>query len=168
MFRSISLSLFTIGGGLKEMSTKAVQQETYATKLIAQCEQVGQKLLALADEMPANKFEFKPIESARPLEEVLRHVAYWNYYVADSARGKTPDDSGNELPKEKFSTKVQIIKALKQSVTDACTALKVSRKLTPDTMDLIVMFLAHNSEHYGQLAVYARLNGIVPPASRNS
>ena len=34
------------------------------------------------------------------------------------------------------------------------------------TLELILTFLEHNSEHYGQLAVYARLMGIVPPASR--
>ena len=33
-------------------------------------------------------------------------------------------------------------------------------------LELILTFLEHNSEHYGQLAVYARLMGIVPPASR--
>jgi uncharacterized damage-inducible protein DinB len=34
--------------------------------------------------------------------------------------------------------------------------------------EMLVTFIEHNSEHYGQLVVYARLNGIVPPASRAS
>jgi hypothetical protein len=33
-------------------------------------------------------------------------------------------------------------------------------------VDTVVSYLGHNAEHYGQLAVYLRLDGIVPPASR--
>jgi hypothetical protein len=32
--------------------------------------------------------------------------------------------------------------------------------------ELVATFLEHTSEHYGQLAVYARMKAIVPPASR--
>jgi uncharacterized damage-inducible protein DinB len=150
------------------MSTKAAQQETVSAKLIARWEQVCQKLTALADEMPANKFHYKPIESVRTFEEVLRHVAFWNYYVADSARGKTPNDAANELSKEEFPTKAAVIKVLKRSAADAAVALKEHpAQLTPEMAEMVVMFIEHNSEHYGQLAVYARLSGIVPPASRN-
>jgi uncharacterized damage-inducible protein DinB len=35
-----------------------------------------------------------------------------------------------------------------------------------DTTELMISFIEHNCEHYGQLVVYARLQGIVPPASR--
>jgi uncharacterized damage-inducible protein DinB len=150
------------------MSTKAAQQETVSAKLIARWEQTCQKLAALADEMPANKFDYQPIESVRTFAEVLRHVAFWNYYVADSARGKTPNDAANELSKEEFPTKADVIKALKQSAADAAGALKEhSAQLTPEMTEMVVTFIEHNSEHYGQLAVYARLNGIVPPASQN-
>jgi hypothetical protein len=36
---------------------------------------------------------------------------------------------------------------------------------TPDAMAQWSGFIAHSSEHYGQLVVYYRLNGLVPPAS---
>jgi uncharacterized damage-inducible protein DinB len=150
------------------MSTKAAQQETVPAKLIARWEKVCQKLTALADEMPANKFHYKPTESVRTFEEVLRHVAFWNIYVADSARGKTPNDAANELSKEEFPTKAAVVKTLRRSAADAAAALKhYPAQLTPEMTEMVVMFIEHNSEHYGQLAVYARLNGIVPPASRN-
>src|SRR4030095_13388945 len=118
------------------MSTKAAQQETVAAKVIARWEQICEKLAALADEMPANKFHYKPTETVRTFDEVLRHVAFWNYYVADSARGKTPNDSANELPREEFSTKAQVIKALRQSAADASAALKKVPKLAPKTVEM--------------------------------
>ena len=149
------------------MSTKAAQQETVSTKLIGRWEQICQKLATLADEMPASKFHYKPTESVRTFEEVLRHVAFWNLYVADSAQGKTPNDAANELSKEEFPTKAAVMKALRRSAADAAAALKDrSAQLTPEMAEMVVMFIEHNSEHYGQLSVYARLNGIVPPASR--
>jgi len=37
--------------------------------------------------------------------------------------------------------------------------------LSSEQSEMLVSFIEHNSEHYGQLVVYARLNGIVPPAS---
>jgi hypothetical protein len=30
----------------------------------------------------------------------------------------------------------------------------------------VLSYLGHASEHYGQLVIYYRLNGLVPPASR--
>jgi uncharacterized damage-inducible protein DinB len=36
------------------------------------------------------------------------------------------------------------------------------------TIEMLATFIEHTTEHYGQLVVYARLNGIVPPASREA
>jgi uncharacterized damage-inducible protein DinB len=87
--------------------------------------------------------------------------------VADRARGKQSDEAANELPKAEFSTKAEVLAALKGSTADAAKALKEnSSGLTPEHCEMLVSFIEHNCEHYGQLVVYARLNGIVPPASR--
>ena len=57
---------------------------------------------------------------------------------------------------------------LKRTAADATEALKMNLpNLNPDLAELLVTFLEHNCEHYGQLVVYARLNRIVPPASRS-
>jgi len=32
-------------------------------------------------------------------------------------------------------------------------------------VDTMISFIEHSGEHYGQLVMYARLNGVVPPAS---
>ena len=149
------------------MATKAVRLGTVSAKLIGRWEQVGQKLSALAEEIPENKFDYRPVDGARTFAEVLRHLAFWNRYVADSARGRKADDATNELPKDKYSTKKRILDALKESVADAAEALKAnSSEMSPETAEMVVTFIEHNCEHYGQLVVYARLNGIIPPASR--
>jgi hypothetical protein len=149
------------------MATKVVQQGTVSAKLIGRWEQVCQKLTALAEEVPENKFDYRPVQVVRTFADVLRHVAFWNQYVADSARGRKGDDTANELPRDGYSTKTRIVDALKRSAADAADALKENASgLSPEMAEMVVTFIEHNCEHYGQLVVYARLNQIVPPASR--
>ena len=135
--------------------------------LIDQWEQIGRKLTALAEEFPEDRYEFGPIQDVRTFADVLRHVAFWNQYVALTARGKEADDKLNELPKAEYSSKAKIIDVLRRSIAEAAAAMKEhSAGAEPKTGEMIVAFIEHNCEHYGQLAVYARLNGMVPPASR--
>ena len=149
------------------MATKIAQQETVSTKLIGRWEQVCQKLAALAEEIPANKFGYKPLDGVRTVAEILRHAAFWNLYVADAVRGRKGNDSDNELSAQQFATKKQIIDALTSSASDVAKALREAPgELRPETVETLVAFIEHNCEHYGQLAVYARMNKIVPPASR--
>lgn len=149
------------------MAPKAIPIDGMTDKLIGRWEQVGQKLMTLAEEIPENRLEYHPANETRTFADVLRHVAFWNHYVADRVRGKKGDDQANELPKSEFSTKKQILDAVKGSNADCIKALREQKSgLNPDAMEMLITFIEHNSEHYGQLVVYARLNGIVPPASR--
>ena len=149
------------------MATKVAEKTTVSTRLIGRWQQVCRKFIALAEEVPEKKFNYTPMDGTRSIADVLRHVAFWNFYVADSARGKKADDSANELSKEKYASKTQIVDALKRSASDATAALEeIPSALSPETAEMLVTFIEHTSEHYGQLVVYARLNGIVPPASR--
>lgn len=150
------------------MATKIAQQETVSTRLIGRWEQVCQKLAGLAEEIPANKFDYKPADGVRTVAEILRHAAFWNLYVADAVRGKKGNDTDNELSREKYSSKKQIIDALTSSASEVANALRAAAppELRPETVETLVAFIEHNCEHYGQLAVYARMNKIVPPASR--
>lgn len=148
------------------MNARALAQEDMSTRLIGHWEQVCQKLQALAQEFPAQKFDDKPVDGVRSVAELLRHVAFWNNYVAAKARGEGANDSANELSKEKFSTKSEILSALKQSASTSAAALKANSSFNTDASDMVISFIEHNCEHYGQLAVYARLQGIVPPTSR--
>ena len=149
------------------MSAKTAQEVTLSTKLMGLWEQAGRKLADLAEAFPEAQYESTPADRVRSFGDVLRHVAFWNRYVAGTLRESKPDDSANELPKTAYSAKTQIIEALNQSVADAAAALRDrSSTLDPQTAEMFVSFLQHTGEHYGQLVIYARLQGIVPPASR--
>jgi len=135
--------------------------------LLKQWTDISEKVVKLAEEFPEDKYEFRPVPGVRTFADNLRHVAFWNGYVAKTARGEKADTKQNELPKAQYGTKAAIIKALKDSLADATAQLK-SGPATPTAKltDLWVSFTEHSGEHYGQMVVYYRLNGIVPPESR--
>lgn len=135
--------------------------------LLRQWTDIGEKVVKLAEEFPEDKYEFRPVAGVRSFADTLRHVAFWNGFVARSARGEKPDAKANELPTAEYGSKAKIVAALKSSLADATAQLETGA-VTPNAKftDLWVSFTEHSGEHYGQLVVYYRLNGIVPPASR--
>jgi hypothetical protein len=165
--------VFALAAGLSAGAPARGQQpprpENTRDVLLANWNEIGDKVVKLAEEFPEGKYDYKPVDGVRTFADVLRHVAFWNEYVAKAARGEKPDGSANEVPKAKFGTKAAIVSALKASLTGAASELKKSAAAPePRTTGLWVSFIAHSSEHYGQLVVYYRLNGLVPPASRGS
>lgn len=137
-------------------------------RLVGQWNDLGRKTAELGECLPAAGFEEAPAPGARSAGEVFRHLAFWNSWLAATARGESPDGAANELPKKAAPTKAKALAAFSASVEEAARALASAGKgeISAETAALYTSFLGHTAEHYGQLAVYARLRGIVPPASR--
>ena len=161
----VSVFVLSVPGIARAQAAKP--DPTVRDVLLKQWTEIGEKVVKLAEEFPEDKYEFKPKPEVRSFADNLRHVAFWNDYVAKTARGEKADTKQNELPKAQYGTKAAIVKALKDSLADATAQLK-NGAVTPSARltDLWVSFIEHSGEHYGQMVVYYRLNGIVPPASR--
>jgi hypothetical protein len=125
---------------------------------------MGEKMIKLAEEFPEDRYDARPTKAVRTFADQLRHVAFWNQYVADVLRKKEANGEANELPRDAFPTKDKVVGVLRKSF-DAVTR-QLSNGHGDADLNQVVAFIEHNGEHYGQLVVYSRLNGIVPPASR--
>jgi uncharacterized damage-inducible protein DinB len=140
--------------------------------------EVARKLIAMAEDFPEDKYDFKPTPAQRSFAEQLLHAAGANYFFTDPAMGKkTPAD---EDPKrDQFKTKADIVAFVKKSFADGAAAIKAKgdkgmTDLLVDPfahqqvriLDMAYGLVEHNGEHYGQLVVYYRLSGLVPPESR--
>lgn len=161
------VSPFVLAGYGFAHAQTAKPEPTTRDVLLKQWTDIGEKVVQLAEQFPEDKYEFRPVDGVRTFGDQVRHVAFWNGFVAKSARGEKADGKLNELPKAEYPTKAAVVKALKSSLEEATAQLKQgpatpSAKLT----GLWVSFTEHSGEHYGQLVVYYRLNGLVPPASR--
>jgi hypothetical protein len=140
---------------------------TLRDALLRHWTEIGGKIVKMAEDFPEDKYEFRPTPEVRTFADNLRHVAFWNDYVAKTIKGEKADPKQNELPKAQYATKAAIVKALKSSLDEATALLKQSPVTPPmKQADLWVSFIEHSGEHYGQLVVYYRLNKLVPPASR--
>lgn len=135
--------------------------------LQSQWHELGRKLLELGEALPARAFDHRPAEGVRTAAEVYRHLTFWNLWLAAKARGEDPDGSANELARGEAPTKARALAAFERSAAEAASPLARPGAVTEaDLVELYASFLGHGAEHYGQLVVYARLEGIVPPVSR--
>jgi uncharacterized damage-inducible protein DinB len=139
---------------------------------------VGRKLIAMAEDFPEDKYDFKPTPAQRSFAEQLLHAAGANYYFTNLTMGQKPP--AEEDPKrDQYKTKADVVAFVKKSFADGAAAIKA--KGDKGMTDLVVDpfahqkmriydfaygFVEHGGEHYGQLVVYYRLSGLVPPESR--
>jgi len=139
--------------------------------------EVGGKVIDMAEDFPEEKYDFKPTPEVRSFAEQMLHVAGGNYLFMDLAQGKRP--GAEDLSREKYKTKAEIVAVLKKSVEEGAAfirqqgdaglakAVKFPWSQTPTNgTGLWGEAINHIGEHYGQLVVYYRVNGMVPPASR--
>ena len=139
---------------------------------------IGRKLIAMAEEFPEEKYDFKPTPAQRSFAEQLLHAAGANYYFINPVRGeKSP---GEDYPKRSdFKGKADIVNFVKKSFADGAAVIKekgdsgMSQVVTDNDNhyqarigDLAYGLIEHDGEHYGQLVGYYRTSGLVPPESR--
>jgi hypothetical protein len=138
--------------------------------------------LGVAEAMPADKYSFIPsngnFEGVRSFGEQVKHVACANFAFFKEIEGKTPPPDCEKGGPEKAKSKAELIEYLKSSfdygnriltTIDAGNALvrEEGRYAAPNTrLGLAVAAVWHITDHYGQCVEYLRMNGIVPPASR--
>lgn len=139
---------------------------------------VGRKLIAMAEDFPEDKYDFKPTPAQRSFAEQLLHAAGANYFFTNPAIGK-PMPPEEDPKRDQYKTKADIVTFVKKSFADAAAAIKSKGdKGMNDLMvdpfahqqvrvsDMAYGLLEHCGEHYGQLVVYYRVAGLVPPESR--
>ena len=137
-----------------------------------------QEFVSAAEAMPEDKYNFAPPAAAgefkgvRTFGELVKHVAEANAYFFHDPSKPMVD---NRADFEKLKTKAEIVKALKDSFVQAHAYVD---SITPENAyvmtangtraGMAAFGIAHFMDHYGQICVYLRMNGIVPPASRGS
>ncbi|HXI41398.1 MAG TPA: DinB family protein [Bryobacteraceae bacterium] len=138
---------------------------------------VTRQLIALAEATPAEKFAWRPAPGVRSTSEVYMHIATANLYLLSVTGPKMPDGMKPDMEKT-VTAKADVIDWLKRSLE----AVKTARaSLKPGDLErrvkifgqdahvdgMYLRIIVHANEHMGQLIAYARMNGIVPPWSKN-
>jgi uncharacterized damage-inducible protein DinB len=138
---------------------------------------IGRKLIAMAEDFPEDKYDFKPNPAQRSFAEQLLHASGANYFFINSAKGvKSPT---GDVKRADYATKASVVAFVKKSFAEGADLIKSKgdagmNDLCMDPFanqqvrfsDLGWGFIEHSGEHYGQLVVYYRVAGMVPPESR--
>src|ERR1700680_2629327 len=154
--------------------------------LMKQWNEIGRKLIAMAEDFPEDKYDFKAAPSTGTFAERMIHGAAANYFFTNLALGQKPP-SEEDPPRAQFRNKAAIIAYVKKSFADGAAAIKSKGDKGISTFvidpfaedvpanadkerirlgDLAFSLVEHSGEVYGQLAVYYRVGGMIPPESR--
>lgn len=143
-------------------------------KLLSQLEG---EFVSAAEAMPEDKYNFSPstgeFKGVRTFGQQVKHVAESNYYFFGGPNYSEAEDKVKTDAIEKLTSKADIVKALKDSFVlahgfvDSITPENAFVNTEHGTRAGMAAFgMAHFMDHYGQMVVYLRMNGIIPPASR--
>jgi uncharacterized damage-inducible protein DinB len=144
---------------------------------------IGNRLIAMAQDFPEDKYDFKVQKDQRTFAQNLLHVAGVDFEVLSAISGsKVGPDFGKdpENPSRAvYKTKADVVKLIQQAVAEGAKLIKqqgdagldkpvryaFGDRLVHNSYNWTVA-IEHSGEHYGQLVVYYRANNMVPPESR--
>ena len=170
----------TDGGFDQALST------SFASSAKAMFATVRRDLADAADAMPSEDYAYQPHRDSRTFAALIGHVASANYFFCAMAKGAAPTSTPAATGSyEKLTDKATLVKVLGESLAycdaayDATTDANFSEpvttpaigpmKATPTLRGLLLVFnTTHNNEHYGNVIVYMRAKGHVPPSTNRA
>ncbi len=185
MKRKVTGIIFLLIANLAWAATKPKEEHRSVTQILDRVvANTEEEFVPAAEAMPEEKFDFAPtngeFKGVRTFAQQIKHVAAVNYEVgAAILEQKPPVDLNGEAGPASVKSKADIIKFLKDSfayvhkavatinetnLTETVRSPFGEGKVTRLGMATAISW--HAYDHYGQMAVYLRMNGIVPPASK--
>jgi uncharacterized damage-inducible protein DinB len=145
-----------------------------AQELAATWERAAGNMIDVADAMPEERYDFKPTPEVRTFREQLVHVADTVQRFIDAANDTKSASDSPPTPMAKadvvglLTQRLQAGQAMIKSLTDAQMVEPVKFPFGDRMVSRYGFWmgpLLDAADHYGQLVIYLRLNGIVPPAT---
>lgn len=134
---------------------------------------LGGWLVSTVEQVPDSLYGYKPNPSVRSMSEILGHVANAHYLFCSGALG-TPQPEHADF--EKSADKATLVEGMKASVAYCNSAYEMTDAKameqtqffgsTMTRLAVLVWNATHDGEHYGNLVVYMRANGMVSPSSQ--
>ena len=142
---------------------------------------IGNKLIAMAQDFPEDKYDFKLQKDERTFALNLLHAAALDFVLIRRISGSNigPDfGEGDNPTRDVFKTKADVVKFVQEAVADGAKVIQQQGDAGLDNTSkffgnrlarnstIWMSAIEHSGEHYGQLVVYYRANNLVPPDSR--
>jgi uncharacterized damage-inducible protein DinB len=132
-------------------------------------------VIRAAEKMPEANYGFKPTPEVRSFGQLIGHIADDQYAYCSAVRGENKSMNFEDAP----PPKAEMVAALKsafaycdsayESLVDASTTERVRfRGRNVPRLTVFTLHAGHAWEHYGNVVVYMRLKGLVPPSSETT
>lgn len=150
-----------------------------------------QNTIAAAEVMPESKYGYRPAVETRTFGQLVAHVADSNRALCASATGKPEPFAPRTETQTRRNpmTKTALVAELRSSFAPCGDLLgsvddekifegaifaggtRIDGKRLPQGRmplgALLALFASHTNLHYGNMATYLRMNGLVPPTSED-
>jgi uncharacterized damage-inducible protein DinB len=152
----------------------------YTAELQVQYRYVKSDLIDSAEEMPADKYDFRPVAGVRTFGQIVGHLIDDQYAICALARGEKVPRDPNESAERAGGTKDQLVQGLRRAfeycdaIYDPLTDVTAAERIRSydgtmqPRIQLLMINTNHANLHYGNVIVYLRMNGIVPPSSKRN
>jgi uncharacterized damage-inducible protein DinB len=173
MMRHWTLGMLLSGAIWLAAAPSGTAQSSFLAPLKTQWDNTRTLVEAIVAQVPEDKYDFRPTPEVRSFREQFTHLIDENFRFMAQAAGETPPMEKSAI--EKLKGRDEIVQALKESYDYGA---KVWTSMTDQkAMEMIpgrggqqqmrwapiLTNIVDNMNHYGNLVVYVRLNGMVPP-----
>jgi uncharacterized damage-inducible protein DinB len=165
--------LFLAAAGLAAVPASAA--EGFVEELKAQWESSRRQLVAVAEAVPQDKYNYRPTPEVRTFREIIVHVAGENLSWMEIVGGVP--QPGEHTRFEHLTAREDVLQAVTEyfdygtkvlaGMTDQeAMGTVIQRNRPTPRWVIVVQAIGHSKEHYGNMVTYLRLNGMVPPSSQ--
>jgi uncharacterized damage-inducible protein DinB len=165
----IALALVTTGGA----AVTPAQTHDLSADVRNDYKTVRDYFIRAAEKMPESDYGFRPTPEVRTFAQQVAHVADDQYNLCAPAKGETRKAAYTAI-EGSLSKKADLLVALKKAfaycdgaydaLTDASGAEPASGR-PRNKFSMLNWNVWHTWEHYGNVVVYLRMKGLVPPSS---
>jgi len=178
LFATLGMSSLSPAQGQSQSPSPA---RSRSEEMLDRWNDIGNKLIAMAQDFPEDKYDYKLQKDERTFALNLLHAAALDFVLIRRISGTSvgPDfGEGDNPTRDRFRSKADVVRFVQEAVTDGAKVIQEQGDAGLDNTtkffggkmahnSTIWMFaIEHSGEHYGQLVVYYRANNLVPPDSR--
>jgi DinB family protein len=158
-----SLGIMLAAGTLSFAQAPKAPQ-TAAAVIKAELDDINRKILEMAKDFPADKYDYKMKPEMRSFRELIVHIAAGNSYAGKAGKGEA-NAKWEEADIKTIKDKAAAVALYEKSVAEADAGMKASPEGPKKNLEPYISVMEHDAEHYGLLVGYYRANGLVPPES---
>ena len=153
--------------------TSSTAKPELTKKVLESLQNIEGKTVAIAEDFPDdfyNTYRPKGNQDVRTAAEILLHVAGVNTrmgFLLSTKQQKDAVFAAGKVPAVRnfpYVSKTDTVMKVKASFEAVRKAIQDNPDL--ENLDGWIYVIAHSSEHFGNLVTYYRVNGLVPPTSR--